>query len=305
MKTLVIVNPAAGGGGALKRWRSVEGRLKMSAGEFETAFTERPGHASDICREALSAGCGWIIAVGGDGTINETINGFFDGSRPVSSDAFFSFVASGTGCDFARTFREERRDHAGRSPFSRETFLDIGRLRFTGHEGGEHERYFNNIASFGISGEVDRRVGRMRGKRFLGGALSFMLASLSALVSHSNKNVTIKVDGGPEQSSRVMLVIVANGQYAGGGMWFAPRARPDDGLFEVVVFSDMGKAQIVKNFAKIYKGAHLGEEGVSRFQARKIAARSDEEVLLDVDGEAPGRLPATFEIIPAAVRLRY
>ncbi len=304
MKTMLIINPASSRGRTLGNWRKAEAEFVRSFKGLEVAFTERPGHAEEIARAALHDGFQWIISMGGDGTLSEVVNGFFEKGRPVNPDAALSVIASGTGGDFRRTAEMPAGAKAGLRHILNAGVkkIDAGHIRFTGHDGSQKSRYFINIASFGMSGEVDRRVNRARSGR-LGPGGAFLIAAASAFLTYRNKSVSIEVDGKVIET-RTRLALVCNGKYAGGGMKFAPLALPDDGLFDVVIIGDLGAFRTVINFPRIFRGNHLERKGATFLRGREVRASSGEEVLLDIDGEDPGRLPARFTIVPGAINLR-
>ena len=307
MNTLAIVNRFSGKLARGDEWTLVRKRLEEIIGPFDISFTNSPGDATRLTRGALQKGAGRIIAVGGDGTLGEVANGFLSGGSQVNSSAIFSFVMYGTGNDFQKTFGRKAGLEFALEAFKnpREKTIDIGRLEYIGHDGKPAERYFLNVASFGMGGMVDRFVSKIPYRGLIGGKASFLLASAATLASYRNKQVKIVVDGNQVYSGPVRVAVVANCKFSGGGMTFAPMAEPDDGMLDLVIMGDIPVGKSILNIGKIYKGTHLGEDGVSSFRGRRIETFSDEEVLLDVDGEAPGRLPATFEIVPEALKIQY
>jgi len=180
--------------------------------------------------------------------------------------------------------------------------LDVGRVRFTRPDGSSGERYFVNVASFGVSGQVDRAVNS--GTKVLGGKVSFFLASVRTLLRWRDQAVRIRVDGGPVEALAITTLAVANGQYFGGGMRVAPEADPSDGQFDVTIWSGYHLKDFALKSASVYDGRHVRWAGTRTLRCRVLEASSDEEVLLDVDGEQPGRLPASFELLPGALRLQ-
>jgi YegS/Rv2252/BmrU family lipid kinase len=251
----------------------------------------------------LKRGYQRVVAVGGDGTINEVANGFFDGERAVNPEAVFAVIPRGTGGDFRKTFGwgTELDEAARRLQNPTLSPIDVGRLRYLAHDGREATRYFVNIASCGVSGVVDDEVNRA--SKALGGTLSFKLASLKALLKYGDRTIRLSVDDGPFEELRITCLAVGNGQYFGGGMWVCPKARPDDGIFDLTVWSGFRLSDFVLKSRAIYDGTHLRLPGVRTLQGKKVRAESAETVLLDVDGEQPGRLPATWELLPAALKL--
>jgi YegS/Rv2252/BmrU family lipid kinase len=306
-RTLLIVNPSAQNGQLGKRWPELGAVLRRELGSFEEAMTRESGDATRLAREGLESGVDTVVAVGGDGTTNEVVNGFFDGDRARAPQAALAVLPFGTGGDFRRTVglpldtREAARVVAGRHTRT----IDVGHLALTGRDGAPKSRIFINIASFGISGLVDEYVNRT--SKRLGGRLSFLLASARAGITYDNQRVRMVFDGDDGGAADVIikLVAVANGRYFGGGMQIAPEAELDDGRFDVVALGDMGLREYVSLGRKIYNGTHLGVKKVSQRRVRSVRAEpvGSEMVRLDVDGETPGVLPATFRILPAALKL--
>lgn len=306
MKTLVILNPSAGGGAGRRDQGRIVTSLRNALGELELAETEHRLHASELAREGWSAGYRRFIAVGGDGTLSEVVNGLPIEEAP--GEATVGLVVCGTGGDFRRTLgiregaaacMERLRSGAVRS-------IDIGRVSFTDEEGRPARRLFVNIASFGLSGLTDRKVNRARGSKRFGGRAVFLAATISAFLGYRFQHVRLVIDGQPLEAE-IVTVAIANGRYFGGGMMFAPEADPSDGLFDVIVSTGRNKAAMLAGMNKIYRGEHIRDPAVRCFRAREVIAQpldpAEGPVLLDVDGEDPGRLPARFDILPGALRL--
>ncbi len=267
--------------------------------------TEGPGHAVEIARDLYGTATK-IISVGGDGTHNEAVCGYALAGVP-NDKTRVGFLTLGTGGDFRKTLRLppdplfQLENIAEDIRKGRSHPIDIGKMTFVDHAGNDVERAFLNIASFGIGGEVDDRVNRTT--KLFGGFTSFLIGSLRAAVTYKNKTVRLKLDRKNLGEVTVLNVAVANGRFFGGGMQVAPDAHPDDGLFDVVIIGDLSARELVRLTPTIYMGRHLDQEKVVVHKGRKLVAESDDIVLLDVDGEAPGRLPATFEVVPEAVRV--
>jgi YegS/Rv2252/BmrU family lipid kinase len=302
-KTVFIVNPSSGNGSTGREWPRIEAMARKRLGPFETLMTAAPGDAVQLTRRKILEGCDRIVCVGGDGTLNEVVNGFMNEAGPIRPDVLLGFLPNGTGCDFCRTLcKNKDLNHfldvigAGRA-----RIVDLGRLRFRDHAGGDGFRYFHNITSFGLGGEVVDRVNRT--SKACGPFLSFIYATLVGIFTYDRKRVRFSVDDGPPQDVTILNIAVANGRYHGGGMLVAPDALVDDGLFHITVIGNLSLPEIFWHLPKLYNGKIKKIKKVSTLQGRKVVADSGQKVLLDVDGEQPGRLPATIEICPAAIRM--
>jgi YegS/Rv2252/BmrU family lipid kinase len=305
MIPVVIVNPNSAGGQTRKRWPQLEASIKDALGEFHPLFTEHQGHATELCRSAVQQGTELVIAMGGDGTINEVVNGFFDGEQQISKTASFAVLPAGTGGDFVKTAGVPKTlvDAARAIKEGTARPIDAARLRYMATDGKMAMRHFVNIASFGISGLVDRYVNKS--SKSLGGKASFAIATLKAGVVYKNAKCRLRLDGGAPVERTINTIAVANGRFFGGGMEIAPDARLDDGRFDVVTIGDVGLFTMARHSGKIYQGTHTKLPFVTCEKASRVEAESVDgsEVLLDVDGEQPGRLPASFEILPGALRV--
>ncbi len=306
MKPFLVVNPASAAGRTGRHFDAIARAIRAALGDFECAFTREPGDGSRLAREALDGGSRLVVAVGGDGTASEVIDGLTYEGAPRHPDALFGFVPRGTGGDLRRTLGlPEELDSAARALASgNEAVIDLGRIEFAGPRGAPAVRHFANVAGLGVSGEVSRLVNR--GVKLPSGRLSFMLASARALLSWSDRPVRWRVDDGPWQEERLTALSVCNGRYFGGGMQVAPGARMDDGLFDVVAWKGFGLSDFVAKRRMLYDGTHvtLGNTRVVRARSVEAEPVGDAEVLLDVDGESPGTLPARFTLLPGALRIR-
>ena len=308
---LVIVNPQSAGGATGRAWPGIASALAAHFGAFEVAFTEYGGHATRLAEDAAQDGH-FIVACGGDGTVNEVVNGIVRSG----ADTELGVLPSGTGGDFRRTL--ELSTHA---PTVARTLrngvtqrLDVGRVTYKNAAGHDETRYFMGVSSFGMSADVIQRVkdtdtswGATAG-RWLGGRASFAVAAVGATLAAAHPRVRIQLDDQDEGQLTVANLCICNARYFGGGMKIAPDAQLNDGLFEVVAIGDLSAAEIFTNAYKLYRGTHLSIDRVGHAQARRIQAQAasvNETVALEIDGELPGAyLPATFEIIPDALRVR-
>src|SRR3954468_23600226 len=272
-RTVLIVNPKSQGGRLGKQWKDTADTIGR-AFPFDEAITKGPGDATRLAREALRGGAERVVAIGGDGTINEVVNGFFDDQgKPIAPEASFAVIPFGTGGDFRRTVNlpTELADAARVIAANHRRRIDVGRLEFTTPGGARAVRMFANIASFGVSGVVDRLVNES-GKKL--GRLSFALATARATWSYKNQRVQLIFDGDAQGrvEATINTVAVANGKYFGGAMKVAPNAELDDGLFDVVAMGDFGFGDLLKSGRRLYKGTHLGMEKVTARRARVVEA---------------------------------
>jgi YegS/Rv2252/BmrU family lipid kinase len=310
MSTFVVVNPHSAGGRTGHDWKSLAGALKSIFPDFAFAFTRHRGDAPALVRKALSQGFNEIIAVGGDGTINEAVNGLFGPEGSTAADVVFGFITSGTGGDFRKSFTIDAgaRESLARLASGHLRRVDVGRLTCLSHDGTRITRHFVNIASFGLSGLVIDSVNRARISKLFGGTFAFAFNSLKSMLFFQPRGVRLILDNGFDQLIPISLVAIANGRYFGGGMHVAPEAEMDDGLFDVIVMGPTYGRGLL-HFAEIYSGEHLKNTAVQAMRAHKVIAApvghdQSKPVLIETDGESAGMLPATFEILPKALHLR-
>jgi diacylglycerol kinase (ATP) len=311
MKPFVVVNPRSGKGRTAREWPEIESALKTVYEDITVAITARRGEATGYVRNALQEGYGEVIAVGGDGTINEAINGFFDEEGPIAPDAVFGFVTSGTGGDFRKTFRLPTgwRPAVAHLKSAEIRAVDVGRVSCLERSGRPAVRHFINIASFGLSGAVVDSVNRARIAKLFGGPFAFAFHSALDMLAYRDRAVRLHVDAELDEIVSISTVAIANGRYFGGGMQVAPHAEPDDGLFDVIIMEGTSKGQAMAELKLLYTGEHLDRPYVRALRGRRILAAPVAEtggvpVLIELDGESAGRLPATFEILRRALRLR-
>ncbi len=309
---LVIVNPASANGATRNSWPGMASDLRTHFGPFECAFTEEPGDGRLFAARAAKESRPLIIACGGDGTISEVANGILESGADVE----LGILPSGTGGDFRRTLAIPARPAAAARALrtARSRRIDVGRVTYISHDGTRASRFFLGITSFGMSGKVIEHVKAggspwlpaIRAPR-LTGKLAFAAATLQTTLSFPNTPLYVQFDDEPERRLTVANLSVANARYFGGGMKIAPQAKLDDGRFDVITIGDLSPLEILANAPRLYLGAHLGMQQVYHNHATVLAARpakKEMEIPIEVDGELPGRLPATIEILPKALRLR-
>lgn len=295
----VIVNPAAGAGKSAKKWPQIETLLKGLGLDFEHDLTEAPGHAIELARSAAKKGCELVVSVGGDGTINEVVNGLYDANG--LENVVMGIVNTGTGADYIRTFGIPRKYKEGcqllMSPNRRTVDLGVIEYMSNGHT---EKRLFVNFAGLGFDAEVVKATTEKF--KALGDMPSYLMGLLTTLFSYHNREISIVVDGEPGQR-RICTVMLNNGRYGGGGMLPAPDADPGDGLFDVVIIDDMTKPDLLRSLPRIYKGTHLTHPKVTLMRAREVEVRPVQQMAVQADGELLGAAPARFSILPAALTL--
>jgi len=311
MSAFVVVNPRTVSGKTRRDWRVLEPALAAVYPYMSVAFTRRRGEATALVAAALREGHSEIVAVGGDTTMNEAVNGFFDAEGAVSPDAVLAFVSNGTQSDFEKAFGDRKTglDAVAHLRQSHIRPIDVGRVRFLSKDGLPRMRYFANIASFGLSGLIVDAVNRSVFAGLFGPRLGFGLHSALGMLRFRGRAARLIVDSVFDEIVVISTVAVANGRVFGAGMQVAPEARPDDGQFDVVVINNGPAARMLADMKLIYADEHLGNANVRVVRGRRVVAAPVAEtkgrpVLLETDGECVGRLPATFEILPRALNVR-
>lgn len=312
MKPLLVVNPKSGGGATGRSFDQIKLPIERALGACDVAMTERQGHGIDLARQGAIAGHPLVIAVGGDGTIHEVVNGLMQaragdyGTKAATTE--LGIIGQGTGGDFRKTIGLEHRldRYVEAIASGRKKQIDVG--KFSG--GGKDAHYFVNILSAGMGGLVDRYVAD--GSRVLGGKAAYFGASLKALINArlGNVRVTTTLDGKTEEALvRSYMIAICNGRFFGGGMKVAPMAEVDDGTLELVALGVTSKLGFAIKSSSIYSGEHMRLDNTVHLRGQKLRlelVNKDAEAayLLDVDGEPMGTLPLEVEIVPKALTLR-
>jgi diacylglycerol kinase (ATP) len=254
-------------------------------------LSEFPGHLAQAASEATGS---LLVVIGGDGTVNEVVNGI------AGTEAEIAVLPAGTGQDFGRTHGiPSRFDDAVRVAMGGQTrTVDVGRVQL---DNGAN-RFFANVGSAGMSGAVARRANSMT--KALGGRATFFYALTREFLAWQNTNVVVELEGGVRREGPMHDVIVANGRFHGGGMKLAPDARQDDAAFDVILIGDVTKPDFVTTAPKLYSGRYLSHPKVELLRSPTVAIDAAEALPLEVDGEPIGTTPARFEIVPSALRLR-
>jgi len=295
----VIVNPVAGAHSTHRKWPLISQRLRDAGLSFDYTYTEGVGHATELARLAAIDGHRYLVAVGGDGTVNEIANGILSSTSPPGTA--LGVVSTGTGSDFVRSVGISQ-DYATAcscltSP--RRLIIDVGVVEYM-NDGKPERRFFVNGAGAGFDAEVVKTTERL--PKYFGGTIPYVGGLLRSLFGYKNKSVVLRVEDKVE-TKRILSTVVSNGCYFGGGMRVAPQAELADGLLDVMTVDDMGKFELLKAFPTIYKGTHITHPKVRMEKATHITIESSEQVLVHADGELLGEAPASFWLMPAALSI--
>lgn len=301
-RATVVVNPHAGRRHVGEEIPELERALRARDLAYTIVRTEAPGDATRFTAEALKGGGRFVVAVGGDGTVHEVVNGMFEDGRLIVPDTVLGVVAAGSGCDFVRTFGlPGDATRACLHLTGDNTYpLDIGKVTYTGPEGEGLVRYFPNVAEAGLGAAVARRADRLpaslgRGKYFA----AFWLTLAGYRISSVRLRADRKTYEGP-----ALMVVVGNAQYYGGGMKISPRSYPGDGVLDVLVYTGP-KSDSFRLLPKVYRGEHIPHPHIQEYRVRDaLHVEADPPMPLEADGELLGMTPATFEVIPAAIQMK-
>jgi YegS/Rv2252/BmrU family lipid kinase len=307
----VIANPVAGRGRARSDWPGIKASILRHFGEADFRETTEPGDARRLACAFAETEMPLVIAVGGDGTIGEVVDGLMQAAAEGHDDTALGIVPAGTGSDFARGIglrADRERLIAGMAGGSARR-IDVGRVTFVDDDGRLAARHFVNIASLGLSGPTDRRINAARRSGRTPGRALFLIETLLELLRYRFQSVTIRIDGNEPIAASVALVAVANGPCFGAGMRIAPDAKLDDGLFDIVILRGTGKLGLIRDIRLVYRGAHRQHPAITILRGRRVVVEPADDplvngALLDIDGESPGRIPATFEVLPSALAIR-
>lgn len=295
---LLIVNPRSGRGLASQQWPQTERRLRPILPPFHVAFTESPGHATWLAGESVGR-YEVVVAVGGDGTMNEVVNGLIGQDGTVPSGVALGVIPAGTGSDFVRSFGSPRSLEGAARVIARgqRHDVDVGRARFFSFDGTPTTRYFINEAEVGLGAEACKAVDASS-KRF-GSVATYLWAILVAMLHYRDQSVSFSADGGPAEIVTLNNAWIANGSYSGAGIRSAPSARPDDGLLDVVRIVHAGLLQRLRGLGKLRSGAFVDLPHVDYRTARHVEVTAEGRVPVETDGEPVGIVPATFDLLPA------
>ena len=304
MKIFVIVNPESANGKTGKKWPKIYDVLKNKiSAPLEYAITERPAHALELAKRGIQKGYNAFVAVGGDGTVNEVVNGLMKENKSFPQGVKIGIISHGTGKDLIKTLGipvdVESAAMVIADGYTKK--FDLGEATFTDHDGKQCKRFFLNVGDLGFSAAVVERV-NSNSKAF-GGFISYLSGLFSTLITFRNKRITLAIDDYYSEERIVNSVNVANGKYFGGGMCIAPEAKADDGIFEIAVVGDITRRNVIANVGKLYRGTLASHPLVDYYRGNKVKVESSQRVLIDLDGEQLGTLPVTFMIKQKAIEI--
>lgn len=301
-KWYAIVNPEAGSGKGLRDWPEIRELLVSLDIPFDFYVTERKFHAVEITVSAIKSGYKKILVVGGDGTLNEVVNGVFIQNSFPPTEITIGVIGVGTGNDWQRTFALPK-DYQGKVMAIKEekTILqDVGKVEFF-ESRVRQSRFFANAAGIGFDARVAMATNRLKesGRR---GKMLYMSSLLNTLIRYRSTVAKIKID---EQNlgGKIFSMTLGIGKYNGGGMMQVPNALPDDGLFDITIINKIKRVNVLRNIFRLYNGTILNHPKIFGYQGKTITIASKPPVYLEVDGESLGTSPFKFSIVPQSIRV--
>jgi len=303
-KIAAVVNPHSAAGKTARRWPELANLLERRLGPVTTRFTGEQAAGIALTRGLLREGCDLIIAVGGDGTINEVANGFLDQDRLTHPEAALGILPLGTGGDFRRTLQIPSNPSEAIEILATGVALpiDVGKANFRANNGSPASRYFVNLVSFGMGGRVAAQSKNFMG--LFGGKAAFFWATALTFLSYRGRHVSLTLDGSTTPLPFfVTNVAIGNGQFHGGGMRPCPAAVPNDGLFDVTVIDYAGALRLLSSISMLYSGEVYSHPNVHHFEAGRVLAESSSATEIEIDGEALGTLPLEITMLARQLRV--
>jgi len=300
---MVIVNPKAGSGKGLSDWPVISNQMNRNGIDFSCVFTEHKYHGVELAVKAIDDGYRKIVAIGGDGTINEIVNGLFIQQKVKPRDVSLAVIPAGTGNDWLRMFGiPDTYSKAVQSIVNHRTILqDVGLITFY-ETRIKHQRYMANVAGMGFDAMVNRLFNRLKDEgRF--SQNMYLRGTLKTLLSYHAKQFTVTVDDELLYTGNVFSAAVGIGKYNGGGMNQMPNAVVDDGLFDVTVVKKLSALKVLYHFRKLYNGKIYRISKVVARQGKRVTIDTTPESPIEIDGEAMGYSPFTFELLPKSIKV--
>ena len=296
-----IVNPAAGGHSAHREWPLICKNLIDNGLLLDYVYTKGRSHAIELAMEAANSDYRYIIAVGGDGTVNEVVNGILNSA--AAHNTTLGIVSTGTTCSFARSLGIplDPVNSCNLLTSQDRLLIDVGIAEYM-CEGKKLRRYFINEADVGFGATVVEAAissPSRFGRKF--SYLPRVIGGFASLAGYENKRITVRVEDENEDTYDCAMLVIANGAYFGGGMQIAPDARPNDGLLDMVIFGDMSKFELLKTWPLTYRGRHVGHDRVRILKIKKVTIQCAEKILVEADGELLGEGPVSFSVVPSVL----
>lgn len=296
-----IVNPAAGGSRGNKRWKLIEADLKSMGIAYEPHFTDASLHASHIATSAIEKGYRRLLIVGGDGTLNEVVNGLFAQKNVPTTDVTIALVSIGTGNDWIKTMGIPKEPKEAIKLLKNPTntrIIDAGLAYYHLH-GHRHSRHFINVAGMAFDAEVTRDA---NSNKTAIGPLQYWMSLVKVIFTYNAVPIKVEVDG-KVYDDKTFCLNVGNCMYAGGGMMIVPGAKPDDGLFTVTHIKNVSRWTVIRNVAALGDGTFIKLDNVEQYTGKNVKVSSPVPVWLEVEGEVLGEAPFEFQVIPASVKV--
>ncbi len=300
----VVVNPKAGSGKCSKDWPEIN-RLLQKHFIFDYHFTEYRGHAIELISKAIEFGFYKFISVGGDGTLNEVVNGIFKSNNPLKNEVLLGVITVGTGNDWGRTHNMPQ-SYADMVKVidKRKIFLhDVGKAKYR-HAGEKESRYFLNIAGMGFDALVAKKVNKLK-ENGHGGIMVYMASLISGLFQFKTTKIKVSSAGNVLYDDHTFLVAIGICRYNGGGMKLLPDALPDDGLLDMTIIKKVPKLKVLANIKNVFDGSFVKLKEVKRFRASSFTIESEppHSLHLETDGESLGLSPLDFDVLPRALKV--
>jgi len=301
----IVVNPIAGNGKANKIAKALLHDISSFSGSrVNLIHTEKANDATTITREAIKDGAGLIITVGGDGTINEVVNGFFIDGYPINPDCELGIISCGTGKGFGNSLRLPRSvEQQIELLFNAKAIpIDVGRIMYHELSGEPAYRMFINECQTGIGSKVASMVGQKQ--KILGGSFAFGITATIQAILMKPLLLNIEFDNEPVEEFNLIGLVTGNGTECAGGMKLTPDAKMNDGLFDVLLIHEMSVIKRLFNLTKVYSGSHISSPYFTIKRCKKLKIRSDIQVSLEADGEMLGVSPFDIELMPAGIKIK-
>lgn len=303
-KWFAIVNPNSANGKTHAKWPLFYQRIIDHGIEVDYSYTSAHGNGIEVTKQAISQGYKKFIAVGGDGSINEVVNGFFDRDRLIREDLELAILANGTGSDYIRTIKSYNDINSFVHTLKERNIkkVDVVKVTYQNHNDSKENRYYLNAANLGIGAEVVNRTNSRN--KVLGSILTYFVETVITALKFKSIFVSLVLDDNKTIEGKFCGLVICNGQYIGGGMHIAPQAIINDGLLDLVLIKDISKYKLFSSIPLIYKGNHINLPEVEIYRCKKISLVTSVSTLVETDGEIIGFSPSKVDILPQCLKLR-